>query len=51
MDWEGSVGMDSTWNMNEDLVIKVGMRVMCMINITLLIEYVWSVSVRNSMSL
>jgi len=43
--------MDSTWNMNEDLVIKVGMRVMCMIKITLLIEYVWSVSVRNSMSL
>jgi len=43
--------MNSTWNMNEDLVIKVGMRVMCMINITLLIEYVWSVLVRNSMSL
>jgi len=43
--------MDSTWNMNEDLVIKVGMRVMCMINITLLIEYVWSRLVRNSMSL
>jgi len=43
--------MDSTWNMNEDLVIKVGMRVMCMINITLLVVYVWSRSVRNSMSL
>jgi len=43
--------MDSTWNMNEDLVIKVGMRVMCMIIITLLIEYVWSVSVSSSMSL
>jgi len=39
------------WNMKEDLVIKVGMRVMCMIIITLLIDYVWSVSVRNSMSL
>jgi len=25
MDWEGWVGMDSTWNMNVDLVIKVGM--------------------------
>jgi len=32
MDWEGWVGMDSTWKMNVDLVIKVGMRVMCMIN-------------------
>ena len=32
-----------------DLVIKVGMGVMCMINITLLIEYVWSVSVHNSL--
>ena len=46
MSWNG-------FNMEHgmDLVIKVGMRVMCMINITLLIEYVWSVSVRNSMSL
>ena len=41
--------MDSTSNMNEDLVIKVGMRVMCMINLSLLIEYDWSVSVRNSL--
>jgi len=32
MDWEGWVGMDSTWKMNVDLVIKVGMRVICMIN-------------------
>jgi len=40
---------NSTWNVNEELVIKVGMRVLCMINITLLIEYVWSVLVRNSL--
>ena len=49
MDWEWWVGMDWTSNMNEDLVIKVGMRVMCMINLSWLIEYDWSVSVRNSL--
>jgi len=48
------LGMDelewnSTWNVNVELVIKVGMRVLCMIIITLLIEYVWSVSVRKSL--
>jgi len=49
MDWEWWVGMDSTSNMNEDLVIKVGMKVMCMINLSWLIEYNWSMSVRNSL--
>jgi len=49
--WFGKGWMEwnSTWNVNEELVIKVGMRVLCMINITLLIEYVWSVLVRNSL--
>ena len=31
--------MNSTWNMNVDLVIKVGMRFIYMINITWLFEY------------
>jgi len=39
--------MEYEWGM----VIKVGMRLICVINITLLIGYVWSVLVRNSMSL
>ena len=49
IDWEWWAGMDSTSNMNKDLVIKVGMRVMCMINLCWLIEYDWSVSVCNSL--
>jgi len=40
---------NSTWNGNEELDIKVGMRFLCMIIITLLIEYAWSVLVRNSL--
>ena len=43
MVWEGWFGMDSTVDMVEDLVVQVGMRIMCMINITWLIEYDWSV--------
>jgi len=34
MVWEGWFGMDSTVDMVEDLVVQVGMRIMCMINIT-----------------
>jgi len=48
MKYKGWVGMYSIFGYERGLVEKGWHEVMCMINITWLIEHDWSVSVRNS---
>jgi len=49
MKYKGWVGMDSIFGSERGLVEKGWHEVMCMINITWLIEHDWSMSVRNSL--